>query len=134
MPNEREARTITGTEDTEEAIEQLRRTVPTLVVKRGHLGASVYRGTFTAALPPVEVKVADAVGAGDSFNAGFLAAYLNGDSLLDCLARGNLIAALSTTRAGGTTAFRDQSAVNQFVMRHGHLASLAGSTRVAEIE
>jgi sugar/nucleoside kinase (ribokinase family) len=49
----------------------------------------------------------DTIGAGDSFNAGFLFAYLQGESLEACAAFGNRTAALSTLRSGGTESFRD---------------------------
>jgi len=51
----------------------------------------------------------DTVGAGDSFNAGFLHKFILRCNLEECLGFGNAVAALSTTRAGGTEAFRDRS-------------------------
>jgi len=53
------------------------------------------------------VEAVDPVGAGDSFDAGFLHEYLKGSDLSKCLASGNRAGALSTTRPGGTEAFRD---------------------------
>jgi sugar/nucleoside kinase (ribokinase family) len=47
------------------------------------------------------------VGAGDSFDAGFLSGFVHGADLESCLRKGNLAGALSTTRPGGTEAFRD---------------------------
>jgi sugar/nucleoside kinase (ribokinase family) len=61
----------------------------------------------------------DAVGAGDSFDAGFLHQYLQGSDLRTCLAAGNLAGALSTTRPGGTTAFADAKYREQFYKEHG---------------
>jgi sugar/nucleoside kinase (ribokinase family) len=49
----------------------------------------------------------DTVGAGESFDAGFLHEYVKGSDLPTCLASGNRAGALSTTRPGGTEAFRD---------------------------
>jgi len=107
LPNEREASKAAGTEDLEEAISRLSQLVPLVVVKLGRKGSLAQRGAerFTAAskaLPPV-----DTVGAGDSFDAGFLHQYVRGSNLETCLASGNQAGALSTTRAGGTEAFRD---------------------------
>jgi len=56
---------------------------------------------------PFPTEVADSIGAGDSFDADFLHQYIRGASLEVCLRFGNLTGALSTTRQGGTEAFRD---------------------------
>lgn len=114
LPNEREARKITGTEDLEAAISRLAAIVPVLVVKLGAEGAMAQRGRERFTSRPPKVKVVDAVGAGDSFNAGFLSQYLRGANLPTCLARGNLAGALSTTCPGGTEAFRDRELRERF--------------------
>jgi sugar/nucleoside kinase (ribokinase family) len=118
MPNEREACRITGLADPEAAIGRLRREIPTLVVKRGSAGAAVFRGDFEESQRAVPAPFLDAVGAGDSFNAGFLYGFLNGESLSDCLRLGNIAGAYSTTGAGGTTAFRDRARLQQFLGEH----------------
>lgn len=107
LPNEREACKAAGTEDLDQAINRLSKLVPLLVVKLGRNGALAQRGSqrFTAASK--ELTPVDTVGAGDSFDAGFLHEYVRGSDLETCLARGNQAGALSTTRAGGTEAFRD---------------------------
>jgi sugar/nucleoside kinase (ribokinase family) len=107
LPNEREACKAAGTEDLEEAVSKLSQLVPLLVVKLGPKGALAQRDSnrFTAASK--EVTPVDTVGAGDSFDAGFLHEYVRGSDLETCLASGNQAGALSTTRAGGTEAFRD---------------------------
>jgi sugar/nucleoside kinase (ribokinase family) len=119
MPNEREVRKLTGISDTAAAIEKLRREVPILVVKRGTRGATVFQGEFEETQPAVTASFLDAIGAGDSFNAGFLSAYLRDATLSECLHRGNLAGAYSTTQAGGTTAFRERQTLEQF-MAHRH--------------
>jgi sugar/nucleoside kinase (ribokinase family) len=53
------------------------------------------------------VTPVDTIGAGDSFNAGFLAAYLRGETPDACAAFGNRTAAVSTLRPGGIESFRD---------------------------
>ena len=57
-------------------------------------------------------------GGGDSFDAGFLCAFVRGEDLPACLASGNLAGALSVTRPGGTEAFRDQYHREDFLKRH----------------
>jgi len=114
MPNAREARKIAKSDDLEEAVTRLSAMVPLLVVKLGAKGALAQRGRERFTSPAVEVQMVDPVGAGDSFNAGFLAQYLHGADLPACLAFGNLAGAFSTTKAGGTEAFRDQASVAKF--------------------
>jgi sugar/nucleoside kinase (ribokinase family) len=50
------------------------------------------------------VQTVDATGAGDSFDAGFLAGWLGGADLAFSLALGCACGALSTRRAGGIAA------------------------------
>jgi len=107
LPNEREACKAAGTEDLEAAVEKLAKLVPLVVVKLGRNGALAQRGPERFTAPSRELVPVDTVGAGDSFDAGFLHQYVRGADLPTCLAGGNLAGALSTTRPGGTEAFRD---------------------------
>jgi sugar/nucleoside kinase (ribokinase family) len=109
LPNEREACKAAGTEDLEQAIRTLSGRVPLLVVKLGRKGALAQMGAerFTAA-PSQELTPVDSVGAGDSFDAGFLHEYVRGADMAKCLASGNAAGALSTSRPGGTEAFREK--------------------------
>jgi len=107
LPNEREACKVAGTDDLEAAVGKLSELVPLVVVKLGSKGAMAQRGKERTLSPPQNVDVVDAVGAGDSFDAGFLHEYLRGADLPLCLASGNRAGALSVTRPGGTEAFRD---------------------------
>jgi sugar/nucleoside kinase (ribokinase family) len=107
LPNEREACKAAGTDDLEAAIHKLSQWVPLIVVKLGRKGAMAQRGAERLTSPSREVVAVDAVGAGDSFDAGFLHEFVRGSDLKTCLANGNMAGALSTTRPGGTEAFRD---------------------------
>jgi sugar/nucleoside kinase (ribokinase family) len=108
LPNEREACKAAGTENMEEAMSKLARLVPLLVVKLGRKGALAQKGSERFTAEAKEVVPVDSVGAGDSFDAGFLHEYVRGSDLAKCLAGGNAAGALSTTRPGGTEAFRDR--------------------------
>lgn len=107
LPNQREACKAAGTDNLEEAVEKLSKLVPLLVVKVGPKGSWARRGSERFTSPPVSVTPVDTVGAGDSFDAGFLHEYVRGSHIVTCLDSGNRAGALSTTRSGGTEAFRD---------------------------
>jgi sugar/nucleoside kinase (ribokinase family) len=115
LPNAREAKRMAGTDDLQEAIAQLAKKVPVLVVKLGAEGAMACRGAQQLKSPALSVTVIDPVGAGDSFDAGFLHEFVRGSDLASCLASGNLAGAFSTTAPGGTEAFRNGQLLEQFV-------------------
>jgi sugar/nucleoside kinase (ribokinase family) len=115
LPNKREACKAAGVEDVDAAIQKLSQLVPLVVVKLGRKGSLAQRGSQRFVSPSLEVIPVDTVGAGDSFDAGFLHEYVRGADLPTCLASGNLAGALSTTRPGGTEAFRDAAHREQFL-------------------
>jgi sugar/nucleoside kinase (ribokinase family) len=114
LPNEREACKAAGTENMEAAIRKLSEWVPLVVVKLGRKGAMAQRGGERFVSPSREVATVDTVGAGDSFDAGFLHQFVRGVDLQTGLASGNLAGALSTTRPGGTEAFREVAHRDKF--------------------
>lgn len=118
LPNEREACRIAGQTNLSDALAFLSRHVPVVVAKCGREGAIVQAGSERWNVPAVTVTPVDTIGAGDSFNAGFLAAYLKGADLPACARAGTITGALSTLRAGGTEAFRDQSLSQTFLTEH----------------
>jgi len=119
LPNERELKRIAGTENVEAAIDRLAAIVPLLVVKLGSEGAMAQTGKERVTSPAVKVDLVDPVGAGDSFDAGFLHEFLRGSDLTTCLRSGNLAGALSVTRPGGTEAFRNAEYRSNFFKQHG---------------
>jgi sugar/nucleoside kinase (ribokinase family) len=119
LPNEREAKRIAGADDLETATKRLAEIVPLVVVKAGAQGARAQSGSETVTSPALKVEAIDAVGAGDSFDAGFLHEFVRGADLESCLTAGNLAGALSVTRAGGTEAFRDRAHREKFLREHG---------------
>ncbi len=128
LPNAREAIHITRSKSLEEAMDRLAGIVPLVVVKLGAEGACARRGKQAIHSQALKVQVVDSVGAGDSFDAGFLREFLNGSDLVTCLESGNLAGALSTTRSGGTDAFRDQEHRERFYCeRSTQNSSIEGS-------
>jgi len=77
---------------------------PLVVVKRGPEGAAARTTDGEVRHPGVRVESVDATGAGDSFDAGFLAAWLRGAAVEDALALACACGALSTRALGGTDA------------------------------
>jgi sugar/nucleoside kinase (ribokinase family) len=69
-------------------------------------------------IPPIRVTPIDTIGAGDSFDAGFLYGYVRGADPVDCAMAGNITGALSTLRPGGTEAFRDAAFRESFLRQH----------------
>ncbi|MDX6544374.1 MAG: hypothetical protein QOG02_148 [Gaiellales bacterium] len=93
--NEQEAAALGGAE-------QLAASGSTVVVKRGPRGAVLLGGGQTLEAEAPSVEVLDATGAGDSFDAGFIAGLLAGRGLQKCLRLACVCGALSTRAAGGT--------------------------------
>jgi len=112
--NEREAQKIARTDNLKAAIAALAPRVPILVVKLGGEGALARGPSGEVRCPALKVEVIDPVGAGDSFDAGFIHQYVRGAALADCVAYGNTAGAFSTTRPGGTEAFRDRRRFEEF--------------------
>lgn len=102
----------------ENAAEHVAAKVPLLVVKRGAHGASAYTGSRRIDVPSLRVDVIDSVGAGDTFDAGFLHQWVRKAPLETCVAFGNLTGGLSVTRSGGTEAFSDSAYRQSFFERH----------------
>ena len=119
LPNEREAMKISRAADVETALQRLGQKVKTVVIKMGSRGAIAVRNEQRFSAPAALVSVVDPVGAGDSFDAGFLHQFVRGADLTSCLAYGNLCGALSTTDSGGTEAFRDTGRIEEFFRQHG---------------
>jgi sugar/nucleoside kinase (ribokinase family) len=118
LPNEREACKVAGTSDLDSSLDALSHLVPIVVIKCGAEGAFARRGKDRFHSASLAVQPVDTVGAGDSFNAGFLHKFIRGAGLQECLDYGNLSAALSTSHAGGTEAFRDRHHRESFLQRY----------------
>ena len=113
LPNQTEALSITKASDIESASERLAQKTKLAAIKLGADGAVAcsrillpqgeglgIRGIVRAASIPV--NVVDTVGAGDSFDAGFMYGYLNQWDLEKSLRLACVCGALSTQQAGGT--------------------------------
>jgi sugar/nucleoside kinase (ribokinase family) len=117
LPNEYEACRLAESEDAAGAADILSEKVPVLVIKRGDKGVLARKGRECFEVAASKVEAVDTIGAGDSFDAGFLHKFIRGAKLEDCLRFGNLTGAFSTTRQGGTEAFRDSAHRAAFLNR-----------------
>lgn len=105
FPNEQELCAITGIGDVEKAAAAITNSVSMVVVKRGSRGGLLrtWSGECLQFAPESPLAVVDTTGAGDSFDAGFLAAWLRDLPLVDCLRAAVAAGGLSTRAAGGIT-------------------------------
>ena len=101
--NEAEAEALTGTPDLYKSAYMLSKKVQVVVIKQGATGAMARHGDEFVQVSALPVEVVDAVGAGDSFDAGFIHGYLQGWSLKDSLQLGVVCGSLSTCAPGGVT-------------------------------
>jgi len=102
LPNKTEALSITRSDDIEYAVEQLVNKSKLVAIKLGADGALVKDNKKTIRAGSIPVHVVDTVGAGDSFDAGFIYGYLNNWELERSLRLACICGALSTQQAGGT--------------------------------
>jgi sugar/nucleoside kinase (ribokinase family) len=106
LPNETEACRIAGADDVVSAARALAQAGPTVVVKLGADGALAVPaggGGDPVRVPAISgIEPVDAVGAGDTFDAGLLAGRLAGKPLTDAVALACACGALSLRAAGGT--------------------------------
>ncbi len=105
LPNAEEARRIAREPDLETAARALRGDGPrpVVAVKRGADGAvAIDADGAMVDVPGQPADPVDSTGAGDAFDAGFLAAWLDGGSVREALALGAVCGALSTRGLGGT--------------------------------
>ena len=104
MPNRVEAELITRTDAVDRALSLLAGQVPIVALKCGADGALVARGVERVSVQPPQVTPVDTTGAGDSFDAGFIAALARGHPLRECAAVAVACGSLSTRAVGGTAA------------------------------
>jgi sugar/nucleoside kinase (ribokinase family) len=104
LPNEHEAFALTGTNDLELSLQHLGQSCKVVAIKMGAGGAIARSTEETARAPALKMDLVDTVGAGDSFDAGFLVGFLNGWRLQKTLQLAVACGSLSTRAPGGTAA------------------------------
>ena len=118
FPNEVELRGLTGADDPAEALRRLENGRTRTVAKLGREGAATLEGGQLLRVPSFPIEPLDTTGAGDSFNAGFLHAWLAGSPTLEALRLGAACGALSTRGMGGTARQADLAEAQAFMQEH----------------
>jgi sugar/nucleoside kinase (ribokinase family) len=113
--NQREATALTGGKSNRQALKALGQLVPCAVIKLGTKGAIAIQNGEIVAAAGFKVDAVDTTGAGDSFAAGFISAYLRRAPLAGCLRVGNACGALSTRKLGGTSGQPTQKELRLFL-------------------
>jgi sugar/nucleoside kinase (ribokinase family) len=91
---------LVGGDDPHGAVAELATAGRIVVGRLGADGAIAHDGDRSYSAGGFEVEVVDTVGAGDAFDAGFIAARLRGESLEPSLRYANAVAALAIGRQG----------------------------------
>jgi len=101
LPNENELMHITGQGNIHDALKYAGEKIPIIAVKCGSDGAYAYCNGTVYKQEALKITVADTVGAGDSFNGGFIYGYLSGLPIEECLRVGAMCGSLSACYPGG---------------------------------
>lgn len=118
LPNIQEFKFLTHSKTIEEGIQKIKNFAHAVVIKNGCEGAMVWDGKVLHNQPIfINDSVVDCIGAGDSFNAGFIRDFINSKPLVKCLETGALTGAINTTMAGGTGAFDNPETVKEIARK-----------------
>jgi len=78
-----------------------------MCVTRGERGAAVYGEGRFIEIPGIPVRVADTVGAGDAFSAGFLYSHLRGHDIEESASFAVRIGSFVASRKGAVPEYSD---------------------------
>jgi len=115
LPNEVELTAITRRGNIAEALRQLENGRTRVIAKLGAEGCMTLEDGQPLAVPAFRVDPVDTTGAGDSFDAGFLHAWLRGLPLRESLRWGAACGSLSTRGLGGTSRQADAAEAERLV-------------------
>lgn len=108
LPNEQEFLMLTHSDTITDGIKRLPDEKGLVVIKRGESGSMVIDDDKIYNVSPFfNNDVVDAIGAGDSFNAGFVHKFIQKEDPATCAKFGSIMGAINTTASGGTNAFSD---------------------------
>ena len=117
LPNIIELQFLTQTKSREEALQKIAAVANIVVVKDGTNGSYLWTADKQHQQSIFNnPDVVDTIGAGDSFNAGFISKFIQQKPLDVCMEFGALTGAINTTQAGGTTAFTDFESIGKIAL------------------
>ncbi|HEX3008122.1 MAG TPA: carbohydrate kinase family protein [Bacteroidales bacterium] len=113
LPNIKELQSLTHKGNLDDALASVKTFCRNIVIKHGSDGAYLWDGQSLSHQPAfINHDVVDCIGAGDSFNAGFILKFVQQQPLAKCMEYGALTGAISTTAAGGTSAFKSHKEIS----------------------
>ncbi len=99
IPNKTELQKLTGNPNLNTAVESIQDLSKYTVVKCGNKGSVLcYDDKKIKKEPFLNAQVVDTIGAGDSFNAGYISKFIKGEPPEKCQEFENLMGAVSTTK------------------------------------
>ncbi len=116
LPNETEARAITGTPTIDAALATLAAMTDVVALKTGAQGALACADGETVHVPAFAIEIADTTCCGDAFNAGFIEGILAGLPLTEAVARGNACGAIMASVVGNEGEMLTPSAVSELIV------------------
>ena len=118
--NQEELKEYFGIEPKERELKALAKTFPgVLIVKRGRNGALATDGFEVVSSKIFEVEVADTMGAGDAFAAGFITAWTRAENIERSLHFANAVAALTITAQGAQNGQPSLEETEDLLREHG---------------
>lgn len=118
LPNLEELKNITKQPDPESCIDKIKNISNTIVLKSGIKGCLAWKSGELYQQPAfLNHEVKDAIGAGDSFNAGFIHQFIRNKPVKACLEFGALCGAINTTACGGTGAFTCKKDIQEIALK-----------------
>jgi sugar/nucleoside kinase (ribokinase family) len=92
-----------------------------VVVTKGAEGCYVRVADRELRASSYQVEPKDTTGAGDAFNAGFLAWWLDGHQLEECITAGTAAAAMAISKVGARSGLPTRDQIDRFIREHGRL-------------
>lgn len=114
----REASAMVGTKNPKTAAKDLLKLGPEIVaLKLARRGCFILTETEKVRYPAYPIKVMDTTGAGDAFDAGFLAGVIEGWELKRVARFANAVGAISTQKIGAQSALPNRREVKRFLRK-----------------
>lgn len=119
LPNHKEFKFLTGSDDILTSFKNLDCKTNIIAIKDGENGAWLWQnGNLINKKSYLNTNVADCIGAGDSFDAGFIYKFINGQATETCLDFGNICGAINTTCSGGVAAFDSMDKIKKIALEN----------------